>query len=58
MLKALVQMLDGTEEQIEVSPVERDGFKLAPPLTIASRWGTLKYLGKGQDHHFFLYSQQ
>lgn len=57
MLRAVVQMLDGTEEHIEVSPVERDGFKLAPPLTVPSRWGTLKYLGKGQDH-FFLYAQQ
>ena len=56
-MQALVQMLDGTEERIEVTPVERDNFKLAPPLTVPSRWGTLKYIGKGQDS-IALYKQQ
>lgn len=51
-----MKMLDGTEEKIAVEPVERDGFKLSPPLTIDSRWGTLKYAGKGQDS-FAIYFQ-
>ena len=53
---ALVQMLDGTEEQIEVMPIAREGFIFAPPLFVSSRWGTLKYIGKSQDS-FALYRQ-
>lgn len=56
-LKAIVKMLDGTEEHIEVVPVERDGFKYAAPLTVDSRWGLLRYLGKGQDS-YSLYVQE
>lgn len=47
MFHAVVRMLDGTEKNIQLSPVERDGLKFAPPLVLNKSWGKIKYLGKG-----------
>lgn len=49
MFMAIVRMLDGSEKRIQVSPVERDGLKFAPPLTLNPSWGEVKYFGKLQD---------
>lgn len=49
MFKVTVLMLDGTEKHIQVSPVERDGLKFAPPLTLNPSWGKVTYLGKPHD---------
>ena len=41
--KAIIQRKDGSELQTELPPIERDGFKFAPPLTIKRDYLKLKY---------------